>query len=215
MATVRAPVSVQDGDEGRGLTLFEIDRELDELLDNAEAEAAANQGQISAETKQAIEAYLEAFHKKVDAIAGYIRYQEIVAETARREEQRLAVRKRAAENRVKSLKEMLVYFLLARGLKKMEGELNTISLQKNGQPSLVVDDPSAVPDCFYEASVRLCKTELQALVTQLPDGELRARLERALQHELGIAQGAVRSALLKGKAIAGARLYKGHHIRLR
>ncbi|MCW5979623.1 MAG: siphovirus Gp157 family protein [Bryobacteraceae bacterium] len=215
MATVTVPRPVQSDGEGRGLTLFEIDRELDELLDDAEAEAEDNRGQLSEETKQAIEAYLEALHKKVDAIAGYVRYQEIVAETARREEQRLAARKRAAENRVKSLKEMLVYFLLARGLKKMDGELNTISLQKNGQPSLAIDDPSSIPDCFHETSVRFRKTELQALVAQLPDGELRQRLEQALQEELDIAQGAVRSALLQGEAVTGARLYKGHHIRLR
>ncbi len=215
MATIASPAPVQGADDGRGLTLFEIDRELDELLDEAEAEAEAKQGQLSEETKQAIEAYLEALHKKVDAIAGYIRYQEFVAETARREEQRLASRKRAAENRVKSLKEMLVYFLLARGLEKMEGELNTISLQKNGQPSLAIDDPSSIPDCFREASVRFRKTELQALVVQLADGELRQRLERAIQEGLEIAQGALRSALLQGDAVTGARLYKGHHIRLR
>ena len=215
MTSATTPVPVRQADEGRTPTLFEIDRELDELLDEAEAEAETNEGQLSEETKQAIGAYLEAFHKKVDAIAGYIRYQEIVAETAKREEQRLAARKRAAENRVKSLKEMLVYFLLARGLKKMEGELNTISLHTNGQPSLAIDDPSSIPDYFHEACVRLRKTELEAIVAQLPDGELRQRLEQALQQELEIAQGAVRSALLQGEAVTGARLYKGQHIRLR
>mgnify|MGYP005858669255 CR=1 FL=1 len=56
-ATIPAPV--READEGRGLTLFEIDRELDELLDEAEAEAEANQGLISAERKQVIEAYLD------------------------------------------------------------------------------------------------------------------------------------------------------------
>jgi hypothetical protein len=217
MTGATIPVPVREADGGRGLTLFEIDRELDELLDEAEAEAEANQGQISAEMKQAIEAYPEAFHKKVDSVARYVRYREIVAESARKEEQRLSARKRAAENRVRSLKEMLVYFLLARGLRKMEGELNTITLHTNGQPSLAIDDPSSVPDCFHEASVRLRKTELEALIAPLPDGELRQRLEHALPEGIGNAQGAVRSALLQGEAITGARLYKGkgHHIRLR
>ena len=128
----------------------------------------------------------------MDSVARYIRYQEIVAESARKEEQRLSARKRAAENRVRSLKEMLVYFLLAR-------------------------DPSSVPDCFHEASVRLRKTELRRSSHNCPDGELRQRLEHALPEGIENAQGAVRSALLQGEAITGARLYKGkgHHIRLR
>ena len=215
MGTMAVPVSAQGADAGRSLTLFVIDRELDELLDAAGEEAEGNAGQISDETKQAIEAYLEAFHKKVDAIARYIRYQEVVAEVARREEQRLAARKRAAENRVKSLKEMLVYFLLARGLKKISGELNTISVQRNGQPSIVIEDPLSIADCFREASVRLCKTDLEALAAQLPTGELRERLERALQKELETNPAAVRAALLEGHEIVGARLVTGHHIRLR
>ena len=74
MGIMTVPVSEQGADAGRSLTLFEIDRELDELLDEAGEEAEGDGGQIADETKQAIGAYFEAFHKKVDAIARYIRY---------------------------------------------------------------------------------------------------------------------------------------------
>ena len=122
---------------------------------------------------QEINDYLEAFQTKVDRIAGYWRWQESIAAICAEEAERLSARKRAAERRVNRLKEMLLAFMMSRGLKKLEGEKAAIGLQANSMPSLVIDDPLQIGECFFEKSLRFTKTELQEIVYQLADGQLR------------------------------------------
>ena len=66
--------------------------------------------------------------------------------------------------------------MLTRGLKKLEGEKAAIGMQANGMASLVIDDPLQIGECFFESNIRLTKTELQEIASQLADGELRRRL---------------------------------------
>jgi len=47
-------------------------------------------------------------------------------------------------------------------------------------PSLVIDDPVQLGERFFENSVRFTKTELQGIVYQLAEGDLRRRLETIL-----------------------------------
>ena len=63
---------------------------------------------------------------KIDRIAAYLRTQQRKASIAAEEAQRLQQRRWSAEQRVRDVKEMLIYFMRCRGLKRLEGELNTI-----------------------------------------------------------------------------------------
>jgi hypothetical protein len=82
--------------------------------------------------------------------------------------------------------------------------------------SLVIDDPSQLGDCFFENSIRFRKTELQEVIYQLTDGELRRRLEATLGGKgWEVNTSAVRAAMTGSSPVAGARLVKGHHVRLR
>jgi len=54
--------------------------------------------------------------------------------------QKLQQRRRSAEQRVDDVKQMLTYFMRCRGLKRLEGELNTIRPRMNSQASLQIDD---------------------------------------------------------------------------
>jgi hypothetical protein len=65
------------------------------------AEEAAEDGEIPQELRDEINDYLELFRTKVDRIAGYWRWQESIARICSEEAERLSVRKRAAERRVK------------------------------------------------------------------------------------------------------------------
>jgi DNA repair ATPase RecN len=107
-------------------SLFDLDERLVELLDCAEN--AAEDGEIPQELLQEINDYLEAFRTKVDRIAGYWRWQESIATICGDEAERLSARKRAAERRVTRLKDMLLAFMMSRGLKKLEGEKAAIGL---------------------------------------------------------------------------------------
>ncbi len=196
-------------------SLFDIDERLVELMDQV-ADAAADGRELPSELIEEINEYIEAFHSKVDRIAGYLRWQESIASICGAEAERLSARKKSAEGRVSRLKNMLLHFMLSRGLKKLEGERAAIGLQPNSAASLVVDDLLKIGECFFERSIGFTKTEMQELIYQLPAGDLRDRLEAQLAEAGWQVNGsAIRAAIVNGTEIAGARLVKGHHIRIR
>ncbi len=195
-------------------SLFDIDERLVDLIDRIEV--AAEAGEIPQELLQEANDYLEAFRTKVDRIAGYWRWQESIARICGEEAERLSARKKAADGRLNRLKSMLLAFMSARGLKKLEGEKAAIGMQANGTPSLVIDDPVQIGERFFENSIRFTKTELQEVVYQLAEGDLRRRLETILSGDGWEINGsAVRSAMANNVTVSGARLVKGHHVRLR
>jgi hypothetical protein len=125
-------------------------------------------------------------------------------------------RAKAATGRVDRLKALLLGFMLPRDLKKLEGEKASIGMQRNGTTSLVIDDPLQINEEFLENSLRLTKTELRELVSHLPEGATRRRMGAALDRAgWEINNSAVRCALTSNSSVPGARLVKGHHVRLR
>lgn len=196
-------------------SLFDLDERLADLMDRIE-EAVADNPELPADLIQEVNDYLEAFQSKVDRIAGYWRWQESIADICTQEAERLSARKRAAESRLVRLKNMLLAFMLSRGIKKLEGERASICMQQNSASSLAVDDPLQIAECFYESSLRFTKTELQELIYQLPEGDLRQRLETQLTSEGWQVNGStVRASISNGLPVSGARLVKGHHVRIR
>jgi Siphovirus Gp157 len=195
-------------------SLFDLDEGLIELMNRAEE--AAGCGTIPADLLQEINDYLEAFRTKVDRIAGYWRWQESIARICDEEAERLLARKRAAEGRVTRLKDMLLYFMMSRGLKKLEGEKASIGMQPNGMASLVIDDPQQIEERFFETSIRFTQTELREAVARLAEGDFRRKLASALARtDWEINTSAVRFAITNNLPVSGARLVKSHHVRVR
>lgn len=196
-------------------SLFDLDERLIELMDQAE-DAVSEASEIPQDLVHEINDYFEAFRTKVDEIAGYWRWQESIAEICGKEADRFGARKKAADGRLARLKNMLLVFMMARGLKKLEGDKAAIGMQPNSATSLVIDDPLQVSERFFENSIRFTKPELQEIVCQLADGELQRRLDTALKGEgWEINNSAVRFAIINNSAVSGARLVKGNHVRLR
>ncbi len=199
------------------MTLFALDESLCLLMESASEMAAENNGEIAEELRQALLDYFEAFGTKVDNIANYIKSQENEARNAKVEIDRLQSRLAAAENRVDRLKGLLKYFMETRNLRGMKGRLNTISLRKNSQDSLVMDRPDALPAEYWRVSLTIGVPELQELVSHLPeDHRLRPRLavegNGSMKREPDNSK--LRSALASGVPIQGAELRRGQHIRL-
>jgi hypothetical protein len=169
------PISITAKDVAKGLSMFEIDEGLEALVEAAEHEAEANDGEISEELKTALITYAEAFGYKVDRIADYLKAQKAEAEMAHREAERFQARQRAAENREKRLKQMLVWFMTSRNVQKLRGALNTITLQANSVPSLVIHDIAQIPDSFYRARVEISWPEWREIVESLPPGGVQDR----------------------------------------
>jgi Siphovirus Gp157 len=201
----------------KGQSIFEIDESLAALVEAAEADADANNGELSEPIKEALVTYAEAFGYKVDRIADFLKAQKAEAEIAQREGERFQARHKAAENREKRLKQMLVWFMLTRNVQKLRGELNTICLQANSAPSLVVNETTHIPASFYRARIEITWPEWVEILETLPQGPLRDRLTNGqgnfVQKELQ--RGILSDALARGEVVEGASLVKGSHVRLR
>jgi hypothetical protein len=204
-------------DVARGLSIFEIDETLEALIEAAEADAEANNGEVSDAIKSALATYAEAFGYKVDRIADFLKAQRAEGEIAQREAERFHNRYKAAENREKRLKQLLVWFMLSRNVPKLRGEFNTICLQANSTPSLVIQDASHIPASFYRARIDLTWPEWIEILEALPAGGLRehftAREGNFIEKELQ--RGILSDALARGETIPGVTLAKGYHLRLR
>jgi hypothetical protein len=186
-------------------------------MESATEEAADNSGEIPDELRQALLDYCEAFGAKVDNIANYIKSQEFEARNAKTEIARLQSRQAAAENKVERLKGLLKYFMDARGLRSMKGRLNTISLRKNSQDSLVVDSIERIPSEYCRVSITLPLSEFAELLQHLPEEHvLRAHLTPEgnvlVRRELDNTK--LRTALATGVPVQGAELRRGQHVRL-
>ena len=116
-----APIAITAQEVAKGLSMFEIDESLEALVETAEQEAEANNGEISEEIKIALATYADAFGYKVDRIANYLKAQKAETELAEREADRFQARYKAAENREKRLKQMLVWFMISRNAQKLRG----------------------------------------------------------------------------------------------
>jgi acyl-coenzyme A thioesterase PaaI-like protein len=199
------------------MTLFEIDESLSLLMESATEAAAANNGDVPEVLCQALLDYCEAFGTKVDNIANYIKSQECEARNAKAEIDRLQSRQAAAEIKVERLKGILRYFMETRGLRCMKGRLNTISLRKNSQDSLVVDSVETIPSEYCRVSITLPILDLEELLRHLPEEHsLRARLTPDIngfvRRETDNAK--LRAALASGESVQGAELRRGQHVRL-
>ena len=148
-------------------SLFEIDAELEEAFDQLQEEREIT-GTISNESRQRSVQLFAELGKRIDRVAAYLRTQQRKASIAAEEAQRLQQRRRSAEQRVDDVKQMLTYFMRCRGLKRLEGKLNTIRLQTNSQPSLEIDDWMLPQEfCLHTGSIphRLLKEKLEHLPT--------------------------------------------------
>jgi outer membrane murein-binding lipoprotein Lpp len=191
-------------------SLFEIDKELEAAFE-AVTQEHEQTGTVSEETRQRCLNLFAELGKKVDRIAHYVRATELKARAAKEESARLAARQKGAENRVLQIKNMLAFYMQTRGLKRLEGELNTIRLQKNSQASLQLN-PTTLPTAYNLTTITLAQPDWVQVLESITSPELKQKLEAAA---IGIEPNRelVRQDLQAGKEISGATLVKGEHVR--
>ncbi len=201
-------------DLARNMSLFQIDEALTALVESAQEEAAANGGDLSEQLRAALADYVEAFGEKVDRIANYLKAQGSFADLAKKEEERLYARRKSAESRAKGLKSFLSFWMLSKGLKHLKGHLNTITLSKNSVDTLIVDEQASIPDRYHKVTVQMSWDEWAMVLSCLAEGPLRERLAKTavVQKELNRAH--LQEAIAGGVVLLGARLVRGHHVRV-
>jgi len=192
-------------------SLFEIDMELDGLLEEIE-EQVESEGQASEDLVARFQQFCAAHGEKVDRIGRFVRMMEAREELCRSESARLADRARAAAAKVERSKNMVLFYLLSRDLKKIEGYQFTLRAQKNSQDSLRITDEAAVPKSFCRIDARIDGVVWETVLSLLPD-ELSKSLESSVQ-EMRPNADAIRAAALLNEKVPGAELRRGSHLRL-
>src|ERR1700730_12259825 len=135
-------------------SLFEIDAELDELLEEIQQEIDG-EGQPSTERLDRFQEFCRAHSEKVDRIGRFLRMMEARTLYCRSEANRLQERARSSERKFDQTKAIVLYHLESPGLKKIEGLEFTLRKQQNSQDSVRIIDELQIPMQYkvIEASV--------------------------------------------------------------
>ena len=100
---------------------------------------------------------------KADNIAKVLRDFDGDIEALKSEEERLAKKRKAIENRQKHLKEYLQNAMLVLDKRKFKTDLFSFNIQKN-VPSLKILDESKIPEDYYKIEKKLNKNDLKEAV---------------------------------------------------
>ena len=192
-------------------TLFEIDRELDSLLDQIEEEAEEN-GTASPELLERFQQFCQAESNKVDRIGRFLTLMDIRLKYCRQQAEHFQKRARSTDAKVVSTKNMVLYFLAARGLKKIEGTEFTLRCQKNGQDSVEITDASQVPITYRELDLRVPGRLWQAAILLLPE-ETATALARCVRDDKPSGD-AIKEAVRRFEEVPGVQVKRGIHLRV-
>ena len=192
-------------------SLFEIDMELDALLEEIELQIES-EGQPTEESVARFQEFCEARGEKVDRIGRFVRLMEAREQVCRGEAARLGDRARAAANKIERTKNMALFYLLSRDLKKIEGQQFTLRAQKNSQDSVRITDETALPRCYCRIEARIDGVIWETVLSLLPD-ELAKTLESSVQDARPNAD-AIKAAARRNEQVPGAELLRGSHLRV-
>jgi hypothetical protein len=192
-------------------SLFEIDVELDGIIEEIELEIEG-EGQPSEQSLARFQEFCEARGEKVDRIGRFVRMMEAREQFCRSEAARLSDRARSAANRIERTKNMALYYLLSRDLKRIEGQQFTLRAQKNSQDSVRITDEAALPMCYRRIEARIPGLVWEMVRSFLPE-ELVRLLESSI-HETRPDIDAIKTAIAERQTVPGAEVRRGSHLRV-
>jgi hypothetical protein len=149
-----------------GLHLYELAEEqlaLDALVQMDEGEWTPEHEQLAQELTEKLVA-------KADGFAMYVRGVEALCGAIRAEEERLAARRKARENRVAALKRYALQALERMGRPKIEGTLFTLARQRGKDAVVVHVGPEQLPAEYVRTVPATITVDKTALYTALKAG---------------------------------------------
>lgn len=192
-------------------SLFEIDIELDALLEQIQ-EQVESIGEPSEDLVARFHQFCAAHGEKVDRIGRFVRMMEAREQFCRNEASRLSDRARTAAGKAERTKNLVLFYLLSRDLKKIEGQQFTLRAQKNSQESVRITDEAAVPKSYCRIDARIDGVVWESVLSLLPD-ELAKSLESSVQ-EMRPNADAIKAAAIRNEQVPGAEVRRGSHLRV-
>ena len=192
-------------------SLFEIDMELDGLLEEIQ-EQVESEGEPSEDLVARFQQFCEAHGEKVDRIGRFVRMMEAREQYCRSESARLTDRARAAAGKVERTKNMVLYYLLSRDLKKIEGTSSLCARRRTVRIRCGSLTRSAVPKCYCRIDARIDGVVWETILSLLPD-ELAKALESSVQEARPNAD-AIKAAAMRNEQVPGTEVRRGSHLRV-
>ena len=192
-------------------SLFEIDNELDDLLEQIEEQAEA-EGEPSEELLSRFREFCAAHGEKVDRIGRFVKTMEAREQFCRAEAARLGERARAAANKVDRTKSMVLFYLMSREVRKIEGRQFTLRIQKNSQDSVRILDEANLPMGYRKVEARICGDLWETMLSFLPE-ELERAITACVQQTKPDNE-AIKAAALRQEVISGTEVRRGFHLRV-
>lgn len=193
------------------LSLFQLDTELDEVVEEIQGLACPVE-ELPKELTERFEQFCQAFGEKADRIARFLRIMEAREQFCRQEGNRLMARARTAEAKADRTKAMVMYFLRARGLTKLEGMAFELRMQRNSQDSVRITDQASVPVEYCRIGLSLNGQLWENILAALPD-ELARPLKSCVESSTPDSS-AIKSAKLRNEHVPGAEVHRGSHLRV-
>jgi hypothetical protein len=189
-------------------SLFEIDAELDDLLDGVQEEIESA-GQASTDRLIRFQEFCKAHGEKVDRIGWFLRMMEARTLYCRSEANRLQERARSSERKFDQTKAMVLYYLESRGLKKIEGVEFTLRKQQNSRDSVRITDEHQIPMQYKIIEVSVAGAVWEQVLDSLPEAlkkTLRASVTQTSPNNEAIKQAC--------EKVPGAEVRRASHLRI-
>jgi hypothetical protein len=193
-------------------SLFEIDQELDLLLDEVQEQTTECEPEIPAELMLRFQQFCDAHYEKVDRIGRFLTLMEWRTQYCKAEAARLSERARSTENKADRTKSMVLYNLASRGLRKIEGREFTLRVQKNSQDSVRILNETQVPLAFLDVEARIPGSVWKSVLADLPQETAKA-LSGCVRH-MKPSNEAIKQAAKVQEAVPGAEVRRGTHLRV-
>jgi hypothetical protein len=192
-------------------SLFEIDIELDALLEQIE-EQVETDGELSEELLSRFREFCAAHGEKVDRIGRFVRMMEAREQYCRSEAARLGERARSTAAKVDRTKSMVLFYLMSRERRRIEGQEFTLRIQKNRQDSARILDEVNLPMAFRKVEARVGGVLWETVLSYLPE-ELERTLAECIQETRPDTE-AIKAAVLRHEEVARAEVRRGSHLRV-
>lgn len=197
----------------RDHSLFEIDQELDLLLDEIQEEVATvGNDDVRPELMLRFQQFCDAHHEKVDRIGRFLTMMEWRAQYCKAEAARLYESARTADNKAERTKSMVLYYLASRDLRKIEGREFTLRAQKNSQDSVRVIDETQIPLAYLDVEVRIPGVVWQSVLDNLPQDV--AKVLSGCVRQRKPSNEAIKQAIYSHEDVPGAEVRRACHLRV-
>jgi hypothetical protein len=192
-------------------SLFELDRELDALLERIEDEIEEN-GEASKEAMDALELFAKAIHLKINRIGGYLAAMETRAAHCRTQAERFATRARCADNKILRTKRMVLEYLAIHELKKVESDDFTLRRQKNSVDSVTITNAESIPAEMRSYGLKVEGKFWHRLLEDLSKEDASA-LKACVKSEEP-SNSAIKEFVRNGGSVDGATVRREFHLRV-